>query len=139
MDNREEALIILNELGSCRQNSLITKMEEAQKGIHFVLIYLHQAKGAVLAGDLARETGVSTARIAAILRSMEKSGLVTRHRGVVDARHTVVEITDAGNELVYEMKEQLLQKIEMLLEKVGKEEIEEFIRISHKIKSVLNE
>ena len=99
---------------------------------------MQEARREVISGDLARELNVSTARIAALLRKMEKSRLIIRYRSAVDARQTVVEMTEEGNLYVNTMKEQMLQKMELLIEKVGKEDIEEFIRISHKIKEVFD-
>ena len=67
--------------------------------MRFVLAYLTQADGEVIAGDIARKLGVSTARVAALLKAMEKNGLVTRHASPADARRTVVEITPARGSL----------------------------------------
>lgn len=138
MSTREDAKEMLQKLRACRTRSFFTKIDESQKGVGFVLLYLQEAQREVIAGDLARELNVSTARIAALLRNMEKSGLIIRYRSAVDARQTVVEMTEEGNVYVNTMKEQMLQKMELLIEKVGKEDIEEFIRISHKIKEVFD-
>ena len=139
MSSREDAREMLHKLRSCRSKSFLNKIDGSQEGIGFVLCYLQEADHEVIAGDLARELNVSTARIAAMLRKMEKNGLISRYRSPVDARQTVVEITQAGRACVDKMKEQILTRMELLLEKVGKEDIEEFIRISQKIKEVLDE
>ena len=139
MGTREEAQEMLREFRGCWSKSFFSKIDESQKGIGFVLVYLQEADHEVIAGELARELNVSTARIAALLRKMEKGGLIVRYHSSEDARQTVVEITQAGTEYVDKMKEQILTKIELLLEKVGKEDMEEFIRISHKVKEVFDE
>lgn len=139
MGTREDAQEILREFRGCWSKSFFNKIDESQKGIGFVLVYLQETDHEVIAGELARELNVSTARIAALLRKMEKSGLIVRYHSSEDARQTVVEITQAGTEYVDKMKEQILTKIELLLEKVGKKDMEEFIRISHKIKEVYDE
>ena len=139
MDTREEALEMLHKLRACRSKSVFGKIDESQKGIGFVLVYLQEANHEVIAGDLARELGVSTARIAALLRKMEKNGLIVRYRSAMDARQTVVEITPEGNIYADRMKEQMLRKMELLIEKVGRKDLEEFIRISHKIKETFDE
>ena len=51
----------------------------------------------------------------------------------------MVQITQAGSAYVDKMKEQMLLKMELLLEKVGREDLDEFIRISHKIKEAFDE
>lgn len=139
MGAREDAKEILHKLCECRPKSFFGKIDESQKGIGFVLAYLLEANHEVIAGDLARELGVSTARIAALLRKMERTGLIARYRSAVDARQTVVEITLEGCTYADKMQEQMLKKMELLIEKIGKEDMEEFIRISHKIKEVFDE
>ena len=139
MTKKEEAQEFLQKMRFCRPQPLYSKLDESQRGTGFVLAYLRQAEGEVIAGDLARELGVSTARIAALLKKMEKNGLVERHHAKADARQTVVEITQAGTEYSDKIKEHILEKAELLLEKVGKEDLDEFIRISQKIKKALEE
>ena len=139
MSAREDAQEILHKLRECRPKSFFSKIDESQKGVSCVLVYLQEADHEVIAGDLAKELNVSTARIAALLRKMEKNGLIVRSRSSEDARQTVVEITQTGNAYVDKMKEQMLMKMELLLEKVGKEDLEEFIRISCKIKEAFDE
>lgn len=139
MSTREDAREMLSRFRACRSKSFYGKMDESQRGIGFVLAYLQEAEREVIAGDLARELGVSTARIAALLRKMESHKLIVRYRSPADARQTVVEITEEGSAYVDRVKEQMLLKMELLLEKVGKEDMEEFIRISHKIKEAFDE
>lgn len=139
MGTREDAQELLHKLRACRSKSVFGKIDESQKGVGFVLVYLWESDHEVIAGELAKELNVSTARIAALLRKMEKNGLIIRYRSPMDARQIVVEITEQGNAYVNQMREQILMKMELLLEKVGKEDIEEFIRISHKINKALEE
>lgn len=139
MGKREDAQEFLRKMRSCRPNPLYIRLNESQRGIGFVLDYLRETQGEVIAGDLARELGVSTARIAALLKKMEKNGLIKRHSSSTDARQTVVEITVAGTEYSDKVKEQILEKTELLMEKVGREDLNEFIRISQKIKNSLEE
>lgn len=139
MSKREDAQEFLKKMRSCRPQPFYSKLDESHRGTGFVLTYLMEANGQIIAGDLAREMNVSTARIAALLKTMEKNGLIERHHAEADARQTVVEITPVGIEYCEEIKEQILEKVELLLEKVGMDDLDEFIRISRKIKKALEE
>ena len=139
MTIREEAEEILNKMHSCRPKSFFVKMDESKKGMGFVLIYLNESDHEVLAGELAKASNVSTARIAALLRTMEKNGLVERYHSASDARHTIVKITQEGIRQAEQLREQVLAKIELLLERVGREKLEEFIRLSNEIREALGE
>ena len=92
----------------------------------------------MFAGDLAKRLNVSTARIAALLKKMEKSGLLTRHDSSEDGRRTLVEITPAGAALATEMREKAVSKVQSLIEQVGKEDLEQYIRISNKIREAMD-
>lgn len=98
-----------------------------------------KANHQVLAGELARELGVSTARIAVLLKTMEKNGLIERSHSTSDARHTVVRLTQAGQDTAEQIKERIIENTMLLLDQIGKEELEEFIRISNRIREVLGE
>ncbi|MCH5195554.1 MAG: winged helix-turn-helix transcriptional regulator [Oscillospiraceae bacterium] len=139
MSARDDAQELISKICSCRPHGFLGKIDESRRGIGFVLVYLEESDHEVIAGELSRELNVSTARIAALLKSMEKNGLILRERSVSDARHTVVKITQAGIDYVEKLKEQILSEMEFLVEKVGKEELEEFIRISQKIRKALEE
>lgn len=124
---------------SCIPKNFFSKMEETQRGMGFILIYLHDADKEVVAGDLARELNVSTPRIAALLKKMESNGLIVRHDSSRDGRKTVVEITAEGTEYLNRIKEDVLRKAELLFERIGSEDLEEFLRISYRIKEALEE
>ena len=135
----EDAKELLEKISACRPKSFFNKIDESQRGIDFALIRLAEADDTVIAGDLARELNVSTARIAILLKKMEDKSLIIRKRSDSDARQTVVEITPKGLEHVQKIREQLLARTELLLEKVGKKDLDEFIRISQKIREVLDD
>lgn len=135
MSSREDAISLISQFKTCMPKDFWGEVNEAQRGIGFVLAYLNNTSGEVIAGDLARSLGVSTARIAALLNKMEKGGMVKRSPSARDARSTVVSITPAGKAIAREMQEKVIAKVELLLERVGKEDLEELLRISKKIKA----
>ena len=139
MSNREEAKAFWLEMCSCTPKPLLNKVEEADRGTGFVLAYLEEANGEVFAGDLAREMKVSTARIAALLNRLEEKGLVERRRSASDARCTIVKITPQGTAYTAEIRERILNRVEVLLDKVGKEDLTEFLRICKKITQALDQ
>lgn len=139
MESRREAQELLNRLYSCIPRSFYNRLEATQRGFGFVLSYLEQSDGEVIAGDLSRKLNVSTARIAALLKRMEQCGYVRRHASKEDGRRTVVEITPAGIVYIDDLREQTLAKIEKLIASVSKEDIDTFIRISDRIREVMEE
>ena len=139
MSTREDAKAFLNELYSSIPKSFYSKIEMTQRGFGFILDYLEQAEGEVVAGDFAKKMNVSTARVAVLLKKMEENGFVIRRTSSKDARRTVVEITPAGAAFVDDLKEQALSRVELLLEQVSKEDLDTYVRISRKISKVMGE
>ncbi len=139
MTKREDAAAILDQLHTCVPRDLFTRLDELHKGTGFVLGYLSGADGTVHAGDIAKEMNVSTARIAVILNKMEKTGFIRREPSTEDARKTVVKLTQLGRAWIQKTRQQALDRTELLLERVGPEDVWEFIRLSRKIKTAMDE
>lgn len=139
MSTRQDAEALLDELCSSMPRSFYSKLELTQRGFGFVLDYLERADGEVIAGDLAKKMNVSTARVAALLKRMEQNGFITRRASLKDARRTVVDITPAGIAFVDNMREQTLSKVMRLLDRISKEDLAAYIRISHQIREAMNE
>lgn len=139
MTKREEAMEVLDQLRTCVPRDFFTRLDELHKGTGFLLAYLDMAEGEVCAGDIAKEMNVSTARIAVILKKMENSGFILRQTAADDARKTVVTLTKLGRAWIQKTKDQMLNRVELLLERVDKEDVWEFIRLSQKIKAAMDE
>lgn len=139
MASREDAQVFLNKLYSCIPRSFYDRLGATQRGFGFILSYLEQADGEVVAGDLARKLNVSTARIAALLKRMEQSGYIRRSTSAEDRRRTVVEITPSGIAYVDDMREQTLIRVEKLLDLFSKEDLDNYIRISNQIREAMEE
>ena len=138
MDTTEKAQEFLRQLSLYRANSLFEKMDESKRGIGFALLLLDSSEEQVFAGDLADAMGVSTARVAALLKTMENGGFITRSSSSKDARRTIVELTPEGQAKADAIKALLLHKTEMLFETVGEDDLREFLRISKRIKEALD-
>ena len=138
MDTTEKAQEFLRQLSQYRANSLFEKMDESKRGMGFALLFLDSSEEQVFAGDLADAMCVSTARVAALLKTMENGGFITRSSSSKDARRTIVELTPEGQAKADAIKALLLHKTEMLFETVGEDDLREFLRISKRIKEALD-
>lgn len=136
MDQRKKAIELIHKMKPSK-SEFINQLNMTDRGIHFILGYLEETKGKVIAGDLAKKLDVSTARIAILIKKMESRGLIRTYHLPEDARKTVIEITETGKAQVDAMKEEVIVMMERLIEVVGVEDIEEFIRISMKIKKAI--
>lgn len=109
------------------------KMDEFVQGERFVLNYLADKGGAALPSELSAVMNLTTARVAAVLRTLEHKGLVTRHQDDQDRRRIRVQLTSCGLTQVLEERAKVHAMLEELLSELGKEDAQAFLRIINRI------
>ena len=115
--------------------TLFKKMEEYNQGSKHALQYLLQEEETeVTAGMVANELSISTARVAKLINNLSKNDYIDKWSSKKDARVTIVKITEKGKEYIIKEKEDFLKTLEVVIDKIGVEDLMEFIRISKKIK-----
>ena len=140
MSGENEAIELLNKIRDSGFQNFFENCNMAEKGIYFILGYLEQNEGKeIIAGDLSKKLNVSTARIAALLKKMEKRELIKRKSLESDARKTVVVLTKKGKSVYETNYANAVKVMAKLIEKVGLEKMEKLIQISNKINEVLKE
>ncbi len=111
---------------------LLQRIDETQEGVGAVLCLLHESDETVTAGRVSEVLGVSTARVAVLLKKMAAKGLITK-----DARVTVVSLTEQGRESIREIEGELYRQTGLVIDRVGEERVLEFIAIAQEIQSAL--
>ncbi|MGX8700906.1 MarR family winged helix-turn-helix transcriptional regulator [Caproiciproducens sp.] len=102
-------------------------------GENFALNYLASNNNEAYPKDLSKSMMVSTARIAAILKQLERDGLITRTADAQDNRQVIVRLTDEGAHLIEKDRAALLDGLTKMLEYLGPEDAEAYIRIRKKL------
>ena len=124
-------------LGPFRDVRVINKNNE---GLGLIVGYLYEHQDCVVyAGDLAKVSGVSTARIAAALNKLERLGIIQREASEKDSRKTIVKITAEGKARAEEKRKDVVQYTAKLIDKVGKEDMDSFLRILGRIKQAMSD
>ena len=80
------------------------------------------------AGELSSRLSMTTSRVAAVLGSLEKKGLLERENDAVDRRRVLVSLTRAGEALCEKRKAHFKSKIALLLSMLG-DDAPEFVRL----------
>ncbi len=109
------------------------KLSKMVQGELFVLSYLKDHDEIVHPKHLSENMAVSTARIARLLKIMEEKGLITRVEDLEDSRQVVVRLTEKGRAAIEPAKEDALRCVSELLEKLGPEDAEAYVRIQKRI------
>lgn len=78
-------------------------------------------------------------RVASLLNTLEPKKLVEKLTDKEDKRKTIVNITSVGKELILNKKEETINRITKIIEKLDEEDINEYIRLAKKIGKIMEE
>lgn len=109
------------------------------RGKCFVLRCLARSKAPLLPSDLSEQSHASTARIAVVLNTLEKKGLISRAIDPTDRRRILVSLTNVGQEYVAVVRTQLREDMKHLLEELGEQDAREYLRITKRILQISQE
>ena len=121
------------------QMHIFRRLKPQQKlteSMHGEAMALHQiAKGGeqIIPSEISSAIGISGARIAATLNSLEKKGYITRQIDPSDRRRILVTLTDKGKVQEEAHRRQLSDAIEKMLRQLGEHDAKEYIRITRKM------
>lgn len=87
--------------------------------------------------ELRRSMGVSSARIAALLKHLEQKGLIERRADEHDERKVNVSLTDAGCELIRSKRIEAISRVAAALSTLGENDAREYVRIQQKLLDAL--
>ena len=133
MATSEQISATLDALQSTHPKELFHAMDMQQAGIGAVLRQVYESQDPVTAGNIADFMGVSTARVAVLLKKMVQQELIAKEAARYDARVTVVHLTEKGRARVEKMQAHLYANIGKVIDKIGMERMAEFITISQEI------
>jgi len=111
-------------------------INESLHGEAFVLRFIAQHGGDVLPGEISGEMGVSSARIAAALNSLESKSLITRQIDLSDRRKILVGITPEGKALARQQQQAVIAGTSKMLALLGERDALEYVRITSKLAEI---
>lgn len=133
MDYMELANELIDVQGLLLQVPAEQKLSKMAMGSLFVLNYLAFNEGCVHPKDLSEKMAVSSARIARLLNYLEEKKMVRRYADPQDNRQVIVVLTETGRNEIHRIRAEVLPSLADMLEKIGPEDAEAFIRIQKKI------
>ena len=114
-------------------------INEAMQGEAFVLRFImtnDAHEGGVLPGEISGEMGVSSARVAAALNSLEGKGLITRQIDLSDRRKILVKITGEGKALAQQQQQNVVAGAAKMLTLLGEHDAREYVRITGRLAEI---
>ena len=109
------------------------EISQTLRGEMAVLRLLKQEQTPLTAGELSKKLHMTTSRMAAVLGSLEKKGMILRQADTDDKRRVQVVLTDKGSAFCQQKKELVLKDMTHLLAQLGSEDAAHFVRIMKRI------
>lgn len=97
------------------------------------LLVLSRTQIGLSAGELAQAMGITSGRMANILRKLEHKGLTLRSAVPQNRRKSSIELTESGKVAAAELRSKIQQRSLTILETLGREDSEALIRILKKL------
>ena len=127
--------ILFQIIGNKKNASLI----ESLRGENAVLTYLVHHPTEVHPGELAEKLSLVPGRMADILKTLEKKGMIRREKDPKDRRRVLVMITPKGIRNVTERREQIRSQYSGLYEALGLEDTVKLIELLVKVNQYFDE
>lgn len=133
MDYNELAAELMQKMYTLRQAQPQKQLDESMQGEHFVLHLISFHQRSILPSEISNRMGISSARIAAALNSLERKGLITRQIDTSDRRRILVDLTAEGKALADEQHKKAMEMLTNTLRQLGELDAREYVRITGKL------
>ena len=115
------------------KTSKFTPFANKTRGIFAVLSILHEYEGEMTSGEIAKKLGLTTPRMAVALQTLSNKGYVKKEKSLLDARKTIVVLTDLGKEVYDRQYNQSLLYLGNILSVLDEKDLCDLERIARKL------
>lgn len=133
MDYTELAIQLIDMRASAPQIKMERTMSQIARGETLALNYLAANGNRAYPKDMSRALMLTTARVAAMLKSLEGQDMITRTPDPSDSRQVIVCLTEKGMALVEERRTGMIHSVAKMLEALGEEDAKAYVRIQSKL------
>lgn len=133
MDYTQLAIQLIDMRAAAPQIKIERTMAHAARGEVLALNYLAASGNQAYPKDMSRALMLTTARVAAMLKSLEGQGMVTRTPDPADSRQVIVTLTEKGVTMVEERRGGMVRSVAKMLEALGEEDAKAYVRIQAKL------
>lgn len=137
MATQEEIVLLLEQLRKAPPSGGFKNIDRSTVGLHAVLRYLYETQETVTAGKISEKMGISTARVAVLLKKMAAKGLIEKEKDASDGRLVVVQISESGKAYAKKIKDNIYVQLSVMIDKIGMERMLEFAQISKEIHELM--
>ena len=133
MDYIELAVQLIDMRATVPQIKMERTMSQIARGEILALNYLAANGNQAYPKDMSRALMLTTARVAAMLKSLEGQGMITRSPDPSYSRQVIVCLTEKGVALVEERRTGMIHSVAKMLEALGEEDAKAYVRIQARL------
>ena len=137
MAKKEEVDMFVKLMEKNRPYHVFEEMEKYDTGMLAVLKYLNENEYAVKSKDINNALRLSSARMAVILKNLEKKGLIIKINSKLDARVISIQLSSYGKEVANTIKNNVRITTEKILDEFGIEYLNKLFEDMEKIKKII--
>jgi DNA-binding MarR family transcriptional regulator len=127
------ALTRLKEMGGLYASHVRKRIDRYASGESFLLRLLALNNAPTHPSELQQYTCTSSARVAALLGTLEKKGLIAREVDQQDRRRVLVTITDEGKKRAECELAEMTASLEAVFRELGREDTEALVRLLERL------
>lgn len=128
---------LLEALSRARPSEHFQKIDKSYVGVRAILKHLNEGSDHATAGEISKALGVSTARVAVLLKKMVAKGLLEKQSDPADGRVVVIRLSRLGRDTAEQFRHELYARFGTLIDEIGMERMLEFAAISREIQMVM--
>lgn len=113
------------------------RISKGVQGEAFVMNFLYEHNCSAYPRELSVAMNVSTARIASLLRCLEKKEYIKRSTDENDCRQIVVTLTETGKLMINDKHHDTVDLLASVFEELGEEDAREYVRINKKLAKIV--
>lgn len=141
-EQKELAMAFLDCMRTIRKNNMsdvYQTLTSAEFFALFSILKLQKQKGSPRVSDLVEDLNASPQFISKTLRTLETKGYCQRVTDPTNRRSTLVLLTEEGSALLEKAQDRIFRFAQEVTERMGKEDMEQFIRLNHKCFSIMQD
>ncbi len=137
MATQKEIETLLKAMHKAPPSEHFQRIDKSTVGIRAILKYLSENGEQATAGEISKGIGVSTARVAVLLKKMNAKGFIEKQGDPTDGRIVLVRLTERGRDTSNQLRRDMYAQIGALIDRLGMERLMQFAEISREIRSVM--
>lgn len=113
------------------------RVSETMRGEAAVMRLLMRQEKSLTPGEIGKLLGMTSSRVAAVMNTLEKKGLVLREGDAQDRRRVRVTLTEQGKVFCRHKQRCAVGDLSTLLSQLGEEDAALFVRLSRRVMEMM--